>query len=82
MENITLLQLNNNQRSEVLEKLGFKIDTEGYVLDKNKKKVMCKYSNKEVHISSAAILPGSTIVINATPITMAQYFVESEDNEP
>ena len=81
MENITLLQIDNNQRSRILEKLGYGIDSEGFVLDKNNKRVICKYSEKDIHISYAAILPGSTILINATPITMAQYFVDHDNDE-
>jgi len=76
MEEIKLVQLGNDERVTVLKKLGFGLDCEGYVLDKKGKPIICRYSQKKVHINTAAILPGSVIVINANPITMAEYFLE------
>lgn len=77
MNDLELVQLDNHDRTEVLEKLGYSIDNDGFVVDsKTKKEVVCKYTKKRVHISTAAILPGSTLVINANPLSMAQYFVD------
>lgn len=72
-----LFQLDNVERYEVLKKLGYELDDTGFVIEQGtKKEVICKYSGKKVHINLAAILPGSALVINATPLTMAKYFVE------
>jgi len=77
-----LVQLNNEDRLEVLKKLGYVLNDQGFVIDVDtKEEVMCKYSKQKVHINFAAILPGSTLIINATPLTMAQYFVEHDDDE-
>jgi len=77
MEEIKLVQLNNEKRVEILKKLGYGVNSEGYVIkDSTKKEVICKYSGEKVHINTAAILPGSLLVINANPLTMAEYFVE------
>ena len=83
MGQISLIQLNNNNRLLALQKLGYDVNDNGYVIDKNNgnKEVICKYSEEKVHISTAAILPGSVIVINATPETMAQYFLDQDDEE-
>ena len=78
---IKLLQAGNDDRIKILEKLGYKIDSEGYVLEKNKKRAICKYSDKNIHINNAAILPGSVVVINANLLTMSQYFVEHGNDE-
>ena len=78
---LKLLQVDNDKRIRILEKLGYKIDSEGYLIERNKKRVICRYSDKHIHISHAAILPGSAIVINANPITLSQYFVEYGNNE-
>ena len=72
-----LFQLNNAERHQVLKKLGYELDDNGFVIEQDtKKEVICRYNGKKVHINLAAILPGSTLVINATPLTMAKYFVE------
>ena len=77
MADLKLVQLSNEDRIKALSKLGYIINEEGYVIDKStKKEVRCKYSEEKVHINTAAILPGSLLVINATPLTMAEYFVE------
>lgn len=77
MEDIQLVQLNNDERLIVLEKLGYVLDSEGYVIYKETgKRAICKYSKDIIHINNAAILPGSVIVINANPITMAEYFLD------
>ena len=72
-----LVQLDNEEREEVLKRLGYFLDENGFVKnEKTKKDVVCKYSGGKVHINTAAILPGSTLIINATPLTMAQYFID------
>jgi len=83
MGQISLIQMDNNNRLLALQRLGYDLDDKGYVLDTNNgnKEVICKYSKEKVHINTAAILPGSVIVINATPETMAQYFLDQNDEE-
>ena len=78
---LKLLQVDNEKRSRILEKLGYDIDSEGYLVERNKKRAVCRYSGKHIHISHAAILPGSPAVINANPITMSRYFVERGNDE-
>ena len=75
MSELQLMQVENNERVKILDKLGFTLNEEGFVLDKNKKLKICKYSEEPVHINTAAILPGSVEIINANPYTMAQYFL-------
>ena len=82
MTETKLIQLNNNERVQVLEKLGYYVDNEGFIKNKKtKKEVICKYNGEKVHINIAAILPGSALIINATPVSMAQYFVEHYKDE-
>lgn len=76
---ISLVQMDNRKRILALGKLGFGINDEGYVYNSaTKKEVMCIYSKERVHINTAALLPGSVKIINATPTTMAQYFLETD----
>ncbi|MEE9525380.1 MAG: hypothetical protein V3V78_02120 [Candidatus Woesearchaeota archaeon] len=77
MDDVKLVQLNNGGRLQILERLGYSIDEEGFIITtKTKKEVVCKYSEEKVHINTAAVLPGSNIIINANPFTMAQYFAD------
>jgi hypothetical protein len=78
MNEIKLVQLGNDERISVLKKLGHDLDNDGYVLEKkSKNRLICKYSKEVIHINNAAILPGSLIIINANPITMAEYFLDN-----
>lgn len=82
MEEITLVQTNNDNRTQILNKLGYDINDEGYVIESGtKKEVICKYAGGKVHINTAAILPGSVTIINANPITMAEYFLDKEEQD-
>ena len=83
MGQIQLVKLDNRGRLLALQKLGYDLNDDGFVIDKNNsnKEVICKYNQEKVHINTAAILPGSVIVINATPETMAQYFLDQNDEE-
>jgi len=79
MSELQLIQLSNADRLRAFNKIGFSVDSEGYVISKSsKKEVKCKYSGEKVHINTAAILPGSLLIINATPLTMAEYFAEQD----
>ena len=77
-----LVQLNNEDRLEILKKLGYMLDDKGFIIDiETKEEIICKYSKQKVHINFAAILPGSALIINATQLTMAQYFVAYDDDD-
>jgi hypothetical protein len=81
MNDLKLIQLGNDDRISVLKKLGYNLDNEGYVLQKkSKERLICKYSKEVIHINNAAILPGSLIVINANPVTMAEYFLDNHED--
>ena len=76
---ISLIQMDNQKRVLALNKIGFEINDDGYVYNSaTKKEVMCIYSKERVHINTAALLPGSVKIVNATPTTMAEYFLETD----
>ena len=82
MKEINLVQLDNKRRLQVLEKLGYGVNNGGYIIyNDTKKEVICKYSGVKVHINTAAVLPGSVVVINANPITMAEYFMDPNNKD-
>ena len=62
----------------LLEELGFKSDGT-YVLDNNGNKHIDKYINQPVKISNMIILPGSTIIIDDNPLSIASYMEDYPD---
>ena len=70
------LQISNNKKKILLKALGYEVNEKGFVTDEEGAVVRCKYSHRGVHIKEASILPGSTIVINTTPVTLAAYIEE------
>ncbi|MBU4393361.1 MAG: hypothetical protein KJ920_13080 [Actinobacteria bacterium] len=82
MAELNLIQLDNEKRLEILNKLGYNIDEGGYIIDiLTKKEVICKYGGEKVHINTVAILPGSLAIINANPVTMAEYFMDMDNQD-
>ncbi|MBI5797391.1 hypothetical protein HZA98_00620 [Candidatus Woesearchaeota archaeon] len=81
MTRTELVELDLKDRKKALELLGYSISTDGFVLDENFKEVICKYTKEKVHIKYAAILPGSLLIINATPLSMANYFLDYPEDE-
>lgn len=80
MAELNLVQLDNEKRVQVLRKIGYDINEEGFIIEnKTKKEVICIYSGEKVHINTAAILPGSLKIINANPVTMAEYFIDLDN---
>lgn len=70
------LKLDDNQKLILLKALDYDVDEEGFVIDSNKKNVICKYTNQPVHFNTASILPGSTIIINTSLLTLSEYVTE------
>ena len=75
MEFIELNGIPPELKRELLKKLGYDIDNEGYVT-KDGKRVIDKYADKPVKFSNIAILPGSTVAIDDNPVSIASYFEE------
>ncbi len=80
MAELNLIQLNNEKRLQILRKLGYDIDEQGFIIKiETKKGVICEYGGEKVHINTVAILPGSLKIINANPLTMAEYFMDIDN---
>lgn len=78
------ISLSAEQKLILLQALDYNIDSNGFVVDKTNKKVKCKYSNKPVLFNDASILPGSTIIINTSLITLSEYisdYLEKSEEE-
>jgi hypothetical protein len=62
----------------LLQELGFGSDGT-YVLDKLGDRVLDIYTKEPVRIENMAILPGSTIILDNNPLSIASYLEEHED---
>ncbi|MEA3378047.1 MAG: hypothetical protein U9Q69_00250 [Nanoarchaeota archaeon] len=73
-----LLEINEANVDTLLENFGKKIDTEGYIVDKEtKERIKCKYTGKELKKNTlGGILPGSEIFIADCDVAYAGYIME------
>lgn len=63
------------EKKILLDILGYEVGEAGIILDKNtKKKHICPITESVVFIENASVLPGSTVVINTTELSLAEYF--------
>jgi len=77
------ISLSDEQKLVLLKSLDYDVDHNGYIVDKNNKKVMCKYSNQPVLFKNASILPGSTVIVNTSLITISEYisdYLEADED--
>jgi len=74
MEFVSIRNLPKTAKIQLLKELGYNSDGE-YVLYRNEK-VRDRYINKEVKVSNMAIVPGSTIVLDDNPVSIASYLEE------
>ena len=69
--------MKEEQKKILLKALGYGINEHGFIIEENTKKIVwCRYTNKPVKFDQASILPGSTIIINTTPIALSSYIEE------
>lgn len=75
MQDITFMELNNREKKLFLDILGFEVDKKGLVVEKESKKpCICPITDEQVYFKNASILPSSTIIINTSALTLAEYF--------
>ena len=75
MEVISIKNMPKEAKVQLLKRLGYDSDGE-YVLDSERNKVRDKYIGIEVLLSNMLILPGSTIVLDNNPVSIAGYLEE------
>lgn len=62
----------------LLQELGFSSDGT-FVLDKKGERLIDIYTKEPVQVSNMAILPGSTIIVDDNPLSIASYLEEHSD---
>jgi hypothetical protein len=61
-----------------LQELGFKSDGT-FVLDKKDERVLDRYTGEPVRLNNMAILPGSTVILDDNPLSIAAFLEEHGD---
>ncbi len=69
------------EKEILLEILGYYVDENGIIFDKNTgEEHVCPVTNDVVFIENASVLPGSTVIINTTELSLSEYFLEHVEN--
>lgn len=65
------------EKKILLDVLGYEIGEAGIILDKEtKKEHICPITESVVFIENASVLPGSSVVINTSELSLAEYFTK------
>jgi len=78
MEYVSLKDLPKESKIQLLIALGYGSDG-NYVLDSNGGRVKDKYIDIDVTLSNMLIFPGSTIILDNNPLSIASYLEEYQD---
>jgi hypothetical protein len=69
--------INIEQKTALMDILGYYVDEKGIIFDKKTKmQHICPITEESVSIDNASILPGSTIIINTTELSLSEYFTD------
>ncbi len=65
------------EKELLLDILGYDIGEGGIIFNKEtKEQHICPITKEVVTIESASILPGSTIIMNTTELSLSEYFMD------
>jgi len=65
------------EKKALMDILGYYIDENGLIYNKEtKKEHICPVTKDVVFVENASILPGSTVIINTTDLSLSEYFTE------
>lgn len=74
---INFQEINIGEKMILLDALGYEIGEAGIIINKDtRKEHICPITGRVVFIENASVLPGSTVVINTTELSLAEYFTE------
>ena len=79
MELLTLKEAPKEFKIQLLRALGLDVDEQNIYVIKDGKQVIDQYIDKPVRFDNMAIFPGSTIVIDDNPLSIASYLEEYEE---
>lgn len=79
LELISLKEAPREFKIALLRELQMAVDKEGFVIGPNGKQVIDEYIDKPVRFENMAIFPGSTIVLDDNPLSIASYIEDYGD---
>ena len=82
MSRLKFLNLDDTRKKILLDILGYAVDEEGFVLNKETgNRHRGPFSEETVKLEEAFVLPGSTIVDKTDALTMSDYISRYRDND-
>ena len=76
LELISLKEANKESKLKLLKALELDVDADGIYVTKNGKAVVDPYIDRPVRFNNMAIFPGSAIVLDDNPLSIASYIEE------
>ncbi len=68
-------EISIEEKRILLDILGYEVGETGIILNKEtKEEHICPITETVVFIENASVLPGSTVVINTSELSLAEYF--------
>ncbi len=79
---IKFQDLNIEEKKVLLDILGYDIGEGNLILNKKtKEKHMCPITGDVVFVENASILPGSTVIIKTSELSLSEYFTKYVEKE-
>ncbi len=77
MGDIKFEKIGIEEKKVLLDIFGYEVDEDGLILDKEtKEEHKCPITGEVVFIENASVLPGSTVVINTSELSLSEYFTK------
>ena len=75
MQIVSIKDMPSDLKLLLLKELGLGLDEDGYIT-KNGRQVLDRYIDQPVRIENMAIFPGSALVLDDNPLSIASYIEE------
>jgi hypothetical protein len=74
MKEIEFIEISEGEKKILLDVLGYDVDEKGLIISREDNKPhRCPYTKREVFLKNASILPGSTIIIDTSVLSLSEY---------
>lgn len=74
---ITFEKLNLDEMHTFLDIIGYETDEDGVIIDKEtKEEYISPVTEQTVFIENASVLPGSTIIVDTSELSLSEYFTK------
>jgi len=77
MKLLSLRDVSVESKIELLKELGY--DSDGTYIIKDGERVFDKYTEEDIRLDDMIIVPGSTLILDGSPLSVASYFEEYGD---